>query len=244
MKENSVLITPTGIEKVTIDFENFDNVNKLLHADRVTVINNQKTKEMCQRLRINIMVIANSMDDAVNNCLTCKLFGDEMVNSSVFLCKTDDSYNALPFKEEELDRIYDYLSEGKVVLPKNLYGGKEFFEKYDIESVLLPAVDYAPEAYFDEDMPHVLFLKYNLAMMTDRQLGVMGEAIHTFPMRVEHEGFKDFDDVKLSPDGKYYINYALDSEKYRFNVLLQATDGGKEILIGDVLSLVKKFLRE
>jgi hypothetical protein len=60
MKENSVLITPTGIEKVTIDFENFDNVNKLLHADRVTVINNQKTKEMCQRLRINIMVIANS----------------------------------------------------------------------------------------------------------------------------------------------------------------------------------------
>ena len=244
MNDNAISITPTGIQKIYVDFANYANIHRFLHAEKVVVIEEKKTMNLSHKLGVKIMALASEKEEGQNNSVAKKIFGVEDISSTILLCKTDESFNALPFVEENLERLYRYLTTGVLVLPKNLIGGMPFFTKYQIDSVVLPNLDYEPEAYYLEEMPEVLLLKYNLAVMSDAQLGNMGQAISAFSARLNSEGFSDVDGVKLSPDGKYFIHYVLESENYRFLVLLQATKDNESVLIKDIDMLSQKFLQE
>ncbi len=220
MKENALIVRPLDIIKVYVDFSDIDNIYKAIDAKRVSTIHTKKTQEISELLGIHLMGFVDREGNDINNDKACHISGYDYLGSFMLLCKADDKLNALPFTEKELECVYTYLTEGKILTAADTNGAEEFFKRYPINPPLLN-ISLKPKYYWREDIPYVLLARYDLAEATDKQLEELGLALFELSSRMI-AGFKDIrNGVHRSPDGDYYINCLMESGQ-AYNILIEA----------------------
>ena len=110
MKENAIIIRQLDVIKIHIDFSDIDNIARAINADRLSSIHTVKTQELSAKLGVHLIGFINRNCDDINNEKACEISGYDYLGSLMFLCKTDDKYNPLPFEEDELERVYAFLT--------------------------------------------------------------------------------------------------------------------------------------
>ena len=114
MKENAILIRNLDIVKVYVDFSNLDNIKSILNCDRLSTIHTAKTQELSEKLGFHLMGYVDREGDDINNEVACEVSGYDYIGSFMLLFKTDDSYHELPLSEDELEKLYSYLTIGEI----------------------------------------------------------------------------------------------------------------------------------
>ena len=246
MKENALLVRPLDIVKVYVDFSNIDNIYKFLDAERLATIHTKETQAISNRIGIHIMGFATREGDDINNKRACEISGYDYIGSLMLLCKTDDKFNALPLDEAELECLYEYLTTGKVIPNKKLDSSlQKFMERYGIKDPLLPNFELEPDVYYQESIPYMIYLRYDLNKVDNNGKAYqdMGAALFYMADRLVNE-FPEENGVHMSPDGRYYINCLMDAEENVYHVLMQAVDEEDvdSCLIRDVKANVRGFL--
>ena len=144
------------------------------------------------------------------------------------------------FDEEELDRVYVYLTTGKLIAKNRGDLFSAFCEKYDVNPAL-PNFSIDPEITVKDEVPYVLIAKYDLNKLSDRELMKLGERLFDFSTVLINE-FKQIDAVSLSKDGKYYMKPFMYREGKDadgcYYVFVQINDGG-ELLIRNPEAIIK-----
>lgn len=110
---NAIVVRWLDIIGVQVDFSDLSNIEQAINARRLYTIHTAKTLELSERLGVHLMGYVDREGNDINNQTACNLTGYDYLGSMMFLCKTDDRYNALPFTEEEYNRVYAYLTNGK-----------------------------------------------------------------------------------------------------------------------------------
>ena len=237
MKENAILIRHLDIQKVSVDFSNIDNIYQLLNADRLSTIHTQKTQELSKQLGIHLMGFVNREGDDVNNRMACEISGYDYIGGFLFLCKTDDKFNPLPFNEKELESVYNYLTENEPVEEEEDNGMRDFIDH------VLPDFGIDAQIYQMPEVPYVVLMRYDLRKLNDKQLMELGGKLFEYSENIL-KNFEELDNgVYLSNTDKYYIkNYKEGMDFY--NILIQFK-GEEEILIYDAEAVIHKgFLNE
>ena len=237
---NALLIRNLDILKIEVDFSDIDNINNVLNVSGVSTIHTLKTQELSSKLGIHLIGFVDRNGDDINNDKACEISGYDYIGSLMLLCKTDDRYNPLPFNEEELDRVYVYLTTGKLIAKNRGDLFSAFCDRYDVKPVL-PNFSIDPEITVKDEVPCVLIAKYDLNKLSDRELMKLGERLFDFSTVLINE-FKQIDDISLSKDGKYYMKPFMYREGKDadgcYYVFVQINDGG-ELLIRNPEEIIK-----
>lgn len=244
MKENAIIVRPLDVIKVYVDFSNLDNIYKAINAERVSTIHTKETQALSGKLGIHLMGFVDSEGDDINNKRACQISGYDHIGSFMLLCKADDKFNAYGFDEAELNCVYTYLTTGEVIPSKAVDGAlKEFMDKYGINPIL-PNFPIEPEVYYERSIPYMIYLRYNInKVKKDADLEKIGKALFFMADRLVNE-FTEYEGVRLSPDGKYYVNSQMDAEEGVYHYLLQAVEEEDvdAVLIRDIKANVRGFL--
>ena len=235
MKENAILVKTSGIEKVCVDFSDDENICKAIESKGLSTIHTQNTQDISRKLGFHIVGYVDRHGGNLDNELAARISGYDEIYSSMLLCKTNDKWDNLPLSEDEVEILYTYLTTGKVVVLQKNDLSKAFFERYGIDNPPLPK-GFEPEVHQLPEVPYVILFRYYVNQMKDNQIEEFGESLFSMADRLIEEGFKEVDGVKLSPDGKYYINSSMDHENAVFNVLIQAKENDGIVLITNVKS--------
>ena len=98
-----------------------------------------------------------------------------------------------------------------------------FFNEYGINNPV-PDFGVEPEVYRRKDVPYILFIRYNLSKLNDKQATIFGQKLFNYSEII----LNNFQLVEkeVYSDGKCYIkNFKEDSF---YNILIQAKDDEKE----------------
>ncbi|MCR4910913.1 MAG: hypothetical protein K5925_00055 [Bacilli bacterium] len=113
MKENAIIVRWLDTIKIHVDFDNFyDSVCSVINADRLSTVHTTGTKRLSSLLGVHLIGFVNRDGNDINNDRACELTDYDYLGSMLFLCKTDDNLNPLPFNEDELEKVYNYLTNG------------------------------------------------------------------------------------------------------------------------------------
>ena len=239
------MINWLDIEKIEVDFSNDDNIYHALGADRVSTIHTQKTMEISSLLGIHIMGFIDREGDDINNEKACEISGYDYLGSKMLLCKTDDSFNALPFTEEELEKVYIYLTEGRVV---NTSRGNDelgdFFDRYGINPYL-PDLKVKPKAIFFEKYPNIVLIKYDFGQVNTDALMKIGEALFAYSDVMINKFVEVGNEVKMCKNEPYYLVNKGDIGRGLYFILIQAIDGeNKEPVIQNIDDFINGKIEE
>ena len=209
MKENAILIRQLDIVKIYVDFSDIDNIYQALDASHVSTIHTQKTQALSMKLGVHLLGYVDREGDDINNRLACEISGYDYLGSFMLLCKGDDKFNPLPFSEAELNVVYTYLTEGKIIPLSSSNDEQSFFEKYQITPIL-PTFDLKKEVIFLDEYPQIMILKYDESgLFNDGSFMKFGEQLFAFADRIviEMQTIKDEKgrEIHLSKDQKYYL---------------------------------------
>ena len=232
MKDNAIIVKWLNIEKIYVDFSNLDNINAAINAERVSTIHTARTQELSARLGVHLMGFVDRNGDDINNVKACEISGYDYLGSMMLLCKTDDKYNAYGFDEDELDRVYTYLTTGKVKTKTKTLGGdlKSFLEKYNIQPPL-PDFSVLPRAKFFDEYPNIVLLTYEYSALPAKDISSIGEKLFSYSSILVNE-FTSVEESSLSADGRFYINCKTTSSN--MNILIQVVeDENDKILINE-----------
>ena len=236
---NALLINWLDIEKIEVDFSDFNSVYHALGANRVSTIHTYKTQELSRKLGIHLVGFVDREGDDINNEKACEISGYDYLGSKMLLCKTDDQFNALPFTDKELKKVYIYLTEGKIVNsfePEDKLG--DFFEKYNINPYL-PSLLVKPEAILFDKYPNVILIKYNFSNVDTSMLVKIGEALFPYSEVMLNEFVDVGNDVKKSKSNKYYLKNKGDIARGYYCIIIQAIiDEDEKPVIQDIDSFI------
>ena len=232
MKENAIIIRQLDIIKIHIDFSDIDNIYNAIYADRVSTIHTAKTQELSAKLGVHLIGFINRKCDDINNEKACEISGYDYLGSLMFLCKTDDKYNPLPFEEDELERVYTYLTTGEIISntsdEQGLLG--EFLSKYRINPAL-PNLSIKPEVTLYENYEKVILLTYDFSKA---DLGKIGGELFQYSDRLVKEFYEE-DEASVAPDETYCVKCKTDMGEQKFYVLIQVLEGRRDKpVIGDI----------
>ena len=238
MKENAIVIRFLDVIKVEVDFSDFDSIYAAVGADRVSTIHTAKTQELSAKLGIHLMGYVDRDGDDINNKLACEISGYDYLGSFMFLCKTDNKFNPLPFTEAELNSVYTYLTTGKIIPAsacKNDDSGN-FFKKYGI-APYLPDFPVAPTYRFFDEYPTIILITYDFKGLSDAELGECGKALFPYSDILVTK-FKNIGGgVNVDSGRTYYINNKYTPDAYY--ILIQAMENKRtEPLIMDIDSFI------
>ena len=232
MKENAIIIRQLDIVKIHIDFSDIDNIYNAIYADRVSTIHTAKTQELSAKLGVHLIGFINRKCDDINNEKACEISGYDYLGSLMFLCKADDKLNPLPFEEDELERVYAFLTTGEIVGnagdEEGLLG--EFLNKYEINPVL-PNLSIKPEVTLYENYEKVILLTYDFSKA---DLGKIGGELFQYSDKLVKKFYKE-DEALVAPDETYCVKCKTDMGKQIFYVLIQVLEGRRDKpVIGDI----------
>lgn len=232
MKENAIIIRFIDVIKIRIDFSDIDNIYRAIDADRLSTIHTVKTQELSAKLGVHLIGFINRNCDDINNEKACEISGYDYLGSLMFICKTDDKLNPLPFEEDELEKVYNYLTTGEIVDnagdEEGLLG--EFLNKYRINPVL-PNLSIKPEVTLYENYEKVILLTYDFSKA---DLGKIGGELFQYSDRLVKK-FYDEDDALVAPDETYCIKCKTDLGEQKFYALIQVLEGRRDKpVIGDI----------
>ena len=222
MKENAILVRQLDIIKVYVDFSDFNNIYKVLNVKHVSTIHTEKTQNISRLLGIHLMGYVDREGHDINNKKACEITGYDYLGSFLLLFKTDDKFNALPLEENELECVFTFLTTGKVIPTQKEEGLEGFNERYGLNP-LLPNIGITPRVHFKEHVPYVALLEYDLRSVPENKLEKVGEGLFQYSSLLI-SSFKEVEDVRLSPDEKYYVKCKTSMEHGCFYVLIQAKD--------------------
>lgn len=233
MKENAIIIRQLDIIKIHIDFSDIDNIARAIYADRLSTIHTVKTQELSAKLGVHLIGFINRNCDDINNEKACEISGYDYLGSLMFLCKTDDKYNPLPFEEDELERVYTFLTTGEMNsddesgIPNLLM---RFLDKYEINPIL-PNLPVNPDVALYENYEKVVLLTYDFSKA---DLGEVGGELFQYSDRLVKKFYED-DEVLVAPDETYCIKCKTDLGMQKFYVLIQVLEGRRDKpVIGDI----------
>ena len=232
MKENAIIIRQLDIIKIHIDFSDIDNIYNAIYADRVSTIHTAKTQELSAKLGVHLIGFINRKCDDINNEKACEISGYDYLGSLMFLCKADDKLNPLPFEEDELERVYNFLTTGEIVGnagdEEDLLG--EFLNKYEINPVL-PNLSIKPEVTLYENYEKVILLTYDFS---EADLGKIGGELFQYSDKLVKKFYEE-DEASVAPDETYCVKCKTDMGKQKFYVLIQVLEGRRDKpVIGDI----------
>ena len=226
MKENAIIVRPLDIIKVYVDFSNLDNVYKAIDANRVSTIHTAKTQEISAKLGIHLMGFVNREGDDINNKKACEISGYDYLGSNMLLCKTDDRFNALPFEEQELECVYTYLTEGKIIASKPTDGAQEFIKMYGVNPPLVNC-SIEPTFYWVREVPYVLLVRYDLESASDEQLEEFGRGLFELSTNLLVNFTDGFGETRRHNSGRYYIKCFMEPSRF-YNFLVQVMEDGDD----------------
>ena len=237
MKENAILIRQIDVLKVFVDFDDPNGIEKVVGARRVSTIHTIKTQELSNKLSVHLVGYVDREGNDINNERACQISGYDYLGSFMLLCKTDDKFNNYGFSEEELDRVYTYLTTGKIKLDAL----QEFVNRYDL-NIPLPMFGVKPKVYYKEDVPYMILLRYDLSSVLLKEYERIGTALFQYSSALLEECTLNEKQVNVSKDGKWYLKTMMDGSFY--NLLIQARGDDEEeiILINDAKTVVDGFL--
>ena len=235
--ENAILVEWLDIKKVEVNFDDTGDLMAQIGCRRVFTIHTQKTMEMSRLLGIHIMGYVDREGDDINNKKACEITGYDYLGSKLLLFKTDDSWHELPFTEDEFDRVYTYITTGKVKPQADMKN--PFFKKYPINPIL-PNFGFEPKIVNDKENDNVIYFVYNLMF---KDLTKLGEQLFHYSDRLVNE-FEDYENVKISPDGDYLLKCATGPSMMYFVVAIQAITKPKEKPLIDDEKNLKKIAEE
>lgn len=109
-RNNAILVEWLDVKKIFVDFSDVQNIYDAIGAKRISTIHTQKTQDISKSLGIHLVGYVNREFDTLNNDVACRLSGYDFLGSKMLICKTDDKFNNLPFSEEELEKVYAYIT--------------------------------------------------------------------------------------------------------------------------------------
>ena len=242
MKENAILIRQLDVLKIYVDLSDMENIYKVLDADRIATIHTIKTQEISSKLGIHLIGFVNrNFDDSINT-LACEFSGYDYLGSSMLVCKTDDKYNALPLNESELECVYTYLTEGKIIPLSIKKDAAEFFKENGINPVL-PEFGLEPETILLGQYPDVIVLKYDFSELTDKEIAKVGMQLFGYSGRLINE-LKYIDEenlIHLNDDGTYYLKNYFPEDRNSYYVIIQVVqEPGESPILLDIISMIKE----
>ena len=238
MKENAILIRQLDVLKVYVDFSSDEGIKTAINAERLSTIHTLKTQELSNKLGVHLIGYINREGNDINNDLACEISGYDYIGSFMLLCKSDDKYNNYGFDENELECVYTYLTTGKVISPVKDDTINKFFKKYSFEAPL-PNFDIKPKVYYDEKVPYVILLRYEIRNVPFHLLERMGQVLFSYSTTLLDKCVTIENGVNLSKDDKYYIK-CLTKDGY-FNILIQAKEDENNI-IGHIETMIDAYL--
>lgn len=242
MKENAIIIRQLDIIKTHIDFSDLDNIARVIYADKVSTIHTVKTQELSQKLGIHLIGFVSRDCDDINNEKACEISGYDYLGSLMFLCKTDDKLNPLPFNEEELEIVYHYLLTGQIEAKGLDEETSKFFAKFDIDPVL-PVFTINPKGLFVKGYPNVIILKYDFSEEGEDVIYEIGKELANYAGRIFEitEAYGDYEEATArSKDKKYCLHNYTNIVGGYFFVFIQALPKGNEKSV--LKELENKFL--
>ena len=239
MKENAILIRQLDVLKIHVDFSDINNIYEAVNADRVSTIHTAKTQELSSKLGVHLVGYVDREGNDINNPLACKISGYDYLGSFMLLCKTDDKWNNYGFTPDELDRVYTYLTTGKIVNKVKVSEIEKFFEEYHLDPPL-PRFDLNPKVYYQNEVPYVMLLRYDLKTLPEKKMGEIGKALFDFSSALQEECQLDDKGVNISKDERYCLKSRMSEDGF-YDVLIQAMDG-EEIIITNIDTMVKAYL--
>lgn len=231
---NAIIVNWLNIEKVNIDFSDFKNIEEAIGASHLYTIHTAKTMEISNILGFHIMGFIDRDGDDVNNSLACKICGYDYIGSSMVLFKTDDSFNPLPLSEEEVDKLYLFLTEGKVEPKKR---NEDFFTKFGIRPIL-PNFDADGELKLNNDYPTLGLVIYDLK---NEDFIKVGEELFRYSSLML-ESFEKVDSYYKANDGSYFIKNTWYCNREYFIVGIEANRVGKSLYLDNLDNLVTLFI--
>ena len=215
---NAILIRFADIIPIEVDFSDLNNIYSAIGAEGVSTIHTATTQDISRKLGVHLMGFVDRDGDDINNDVACKISGYDYLGSSMLLCKTDNSFHALPFNGAELNCVYTYLTTGKVI-PSVATDG-DFFEIYGINPVL-PNFGVQPRIVLSPNYPTLALVVFDLRSV---DMAKVGENLFYYADTLVKRFGISFG-FKLSPDGKYYtINKWVHGYAY-FVVCIEVADG-------------------
>lgn len=109
MEENALLVKTSSAEKVAVNFEDTDDIKRVLNGRRLYTIHTRETQKISAELGFHIMGYVDDRGHGCNNAIACRLTGYDYLGSSLLLFKCDDKFNALPLDGDELEALYQYV---------------------------------------------------------------------------------------------------------------------------------------
>ena len=138
---NALIVNDSGITKIFVDFSNFDNIYESLKVRRISTIHTRETQRISSILGVHLMGFVDRDCAGPNNKKACEISGYDYLGADLLLCKTDDKFNPLPLEEDELERVYKYLLNGKEAgnpYEKSTSGGEK---RVNVEDSIEEAID-------------------------------------------------------------------------------------------------------
>ena len=259
MKENAILIRNLDILKVYVDFSDLDNIKSVLNCDRLSTIHTAKTQELSEKLGFHLMGYVDREGDDINNEVACEVSGYDYIGSFMLLFKTDDSYHELSLSEDELEKLYSYLTIGEIDNAKT---------SVDLDNKK-PEVDLdAPEELIEEDyddeillVPYVLIfdVKCKWPKRSDKSFldgsfaypmvleGDVEPNIFLFEDRIEVEGYDllhEAIDLILHLGKDIHVNVGLDKEEKVEFEYLNEPDNPESYRVGSITIRLEKHMFE
>lgn len=239
MKENAILIRQLDVLKIHVDFSDMNSIYEAVGADRVSTIHTAKTQELSSKLGVHLVGFVDREGDDINNDLACKISGYDYLGSFMLLCKTDDKWNNYGFSQDELDRVYTYLTTGKIVNKVKSSEIAKFFEEYHLDPPL-PRFGVEPKVYYETSVPYVMLLRYDLKTIPEKRMMEIGQALFDFSSVLLEECRLNDKGVNVSKDERYCLKSRMSDDGF-YDVLIQAMDG-EEIIISNIDTMVKAYL--
>ena len=235
MKENAIIIRPSDVIKTYVDYSNFDNIYQAINAKRVSTIHTIKTQELSANLGIHLMGYVSQDFDSKNNALACQISGYDYLGSPMFLCKTDDKFNPLPFDEAELECVYHYLTTGEV---KSISSFKkdeagQFAKEHGL-NLVLPNFSIQPTVTKFDEYPNIILLTYDFTELSDSDYKDIGTELFNYS-DILMKKFYNEDDAFVGPEENYCLKNKYDSANGKYYVAIQALKGRRDKpIVGDI----------
>ncbi len=237
MKANVIIVKSDDIYKDYVDLSDSNNIKAAINATGLSTIHTVKTQEISKILGIHLVGYVDRHGSGENNENACLVSGYDFLGSDMILFKTDDKWNDYPLDEYEIERVFTYLVELKILPEKRSNLDKEFCERYGVKP-LLPDLPVSPIPLGMPEVPYVLVLQYRIEGLSEKLSEEVANEVEDYSDKLpgEEKGF-------LPEDGKYYINAFVTPDYEYLYVLLQAkVEEADEPIIVNAESVVEALV--
>ena len=228
-KKPNALLIGDSVEMTYVDFSSYEGLKESTGFKKLYTIHTQETLNIGNKIGLHIGGFCDDYGTG-GGYLAGKISGYGSLPSDLILCLMDDKYNFLPLSERQLQVLYVYLTEGKV-LPLTDDEASLFFTKHNITPIL-PNFHISRSIELFDDYPEIIVLRYDLnELKNDKDYEKFGQELFYFSDKIVTKAKHYCDGVNVDLEHTYYLHSEKDGNEF---IVFIEVYKGQEPKIGEL----------